>query len=94
MAQSIEPNIAELGNRWLKSYNLSYKLEQASSYAYALAGTVQYIWIVSSIEKSFKIDKDSSVKQTIPDIPRYGKIEIQKYKYAKGGRISIDEVLN
>lgn len=26
--QSIEPNIAELGNGWLKSYNLSYKLEQ------------------------------------------------------------------
>ena len=28
MAQSIEPNIAELANRWLKSYNLDYKLEQ------------------------------------------------------------------
>ena len=69
-------------------------IEQASSYAYALAGTIQYIWIVSSIEKSFKIDKDSSVKQTIPDIPRYGKTEIQKYKYAKGGRISSDEVLD
>ncbi|KQK24731.1 restriction endonuclease subunit M [Chryseobacterium aquaticum] len=30
MAQSIEPNIAELGNQWLKSYKLSYKLEQES----------------------------------------------------------------
>ena len=28
MAQSIEPNIADLANRWLKSYNLDYKLEQ------------------------------------------------------------------
>ncbi len=26
--QSVEPNIAELGNGWLKSYNLEYKLEQ------------------------------------------------------------------
>ncbi len=26
--QSIEPNIAEIGNGWLKSYNLDYKLEQ------------------------------------------------------------------
>lgn len=26
--QSIEPNIADLGNGWLKSYNLEYKLEQ------------------------------------------------------------------
>ncbi|MFM7405258.1 MAG: hypothetical protein ACKO3K_00940 [Cuspidothrix sp.] len=29
-AQSIEPNIADLGNSWLKSYNLDYKLEQES----------------------------------------------------------------
>lgn len=28
MTQSIEPNIADLGNGWLKSYNLPYKLEQ------------------------------------------------------------------
>jgi len=28
MAQSIEPNIAELANGWLKSYNLNYKIEQ------------------------------------------------------------------
>lgn len=29
-AQSIEPNIADLANGWLKSYNLPYKLEQES----------------------------------------------------------------
>jgi hypothetical protein len=28
--QSIEPNIADLANRWLKSYKLDYKLEQES----------------------------------------------------------------
>jgi VRR-NUC domain len=27
-AQSIEPNIADLANEWLKSYKLPYKLEQ------------------------------------------------------------------
>ena len=26
--QSIEPNIADLANGWLKSYKLDYKLEQ------------------------------------------------------------------
>lgn len=26
--QSVEPNIAELANGWLKSYKLNYKLEQ------------------------------------------------------------------
>lgn len=30
IAQSIEPNIADLANGWLKSYNLDYKLEQVS----------------------------------------------------------------
>lgn len=30
MPQSIEPNIADLANGWLKSYNLPYKLEQES----------------------------------------------------------------
>ena len=28
MAQSIEPNIADLANGWLKKYQLDYKLEQ------------------------------------------------------------------
>ncbi|MDY6065757.1 MAG: hypothetical protein SPI59_05450 [Finegoldia sp.] len=28
--QSIEPNIADLVNGWLKSYGLDYKLEQES----------------------------------------------------------------
>ena len=30
MAKSIEPNIADLANVWLKSYKLDYKLEQES----------------------------------------------------------------
>jgi len=30
MAQSIEPNIADLANGWMKSYGLNYKLEQES----------------------------------------------------------------
>ncbi|WP_410752234.1 N-6 DNA methylase [Citrobacter sp. U14242] len=28
--QSVEPNVADLANNWLKSYNLNYKLEQES----------------------------------------------------------------
>ena len=28
MAQSIEPNIAELGNGWLREHGRDYKLEQ------------------------------------------------------------------
>lgn len=86
--------IVECKHEDVSNQEFNQAIEQASSYAYALAGSIQYIWVVSSIEKSFKIDKDSSVKQTIPDIPRYGKTEIQKYKYAKGGRKSTDTLLD
>ncbi len=86
--------VVECKHKDVSNQEFNQAIEQAASYAYALAGSIQYIWIVSSIEKSFKIDKDSSVKQTIPDIPRYGKTEIQKYKYAKGGRVSTDETLD
>lgn len=62
-------------------------VEQAASYAYALSGTIKYLWVTSRIkDESYQIDKESSVKQTIPDIPRFGITDIQKYKYAKGGK--------
>jgi type I restriction enzyme M protein len=62
-------------------------IEQAASYAYSLSGTIKYLWVTSGIKNEyFLVDKDSNVKQTIPDIPRYGVTEVQKYKYAKGGR--------
>ena len=82
--------VVECKHKDVSNQEFNQAIEQAASYAYALAGSIQYIWIISSIEKSFKIDKDSSVKQTIPDIPRYGNTTIQKYKYAKGGKVSND----
>jgi len=62
-------------------------VEQAASYAYAVSGTIKYLWVTSDIKNEYLlIDKESNVKQTIPDIPRFGVTKIQKYKYAKGGR--------
>jgi type I restriction enzyme M protein len=70
-------------------------IKQGASYAYALSGTVKYLWVTSKIKnESFLIDKESDLTQTIPDIPRYGITEIQKYKYAKGGRIGSEEATN
>jgi type I restriction enzyme M protein len=86
--------VVECKHKDVSDQEFNQAINQAASYAYALAGSIQYIWIISSIEKSFKIDKDSDVKQTIPDIPRYGKTEVEKYKYVKGGRISTDETFN
>ncbi len=62
-------------------------IEQAAAYAYAVSGTVKYIWVTSRIKnETFLIDKESNIKQTVPDIPRFGENKSQKYKYAKGGR--------
>lgn len=67
-------------------------VEQAASYAYALAGTIKYIWVTSGLkEESYQIDKESTIKQTIPDIPRFGSADIQKFKYVKGGKKADEE---
>lgn len=70
-------------------------IKQGASYAYALSGTVKYLWVTSKVKnESFLIDKESDLTQTIPNIPRFGVTEIQKYQFAKGGRIGQEEVTN
>ncbi|MDE5419147.1 N-6 DNA methylase [Labilibaculum sp. DW002] len=67
-------------------------IKQGASYAYALSGTVKYLWVTSKVKnESFLIDKESDLTQTIPNIPRYGITEIQKYQFAKGGRIGQEQ---
>ncbi len=67
-------------------------IEQAAAYAYALSGTIKYLWVTSGIKSEyFLIDKESSVKQTIPDITPHGITKVQKFKYAKGGRLANEE---
>ena len=58
-------------------------IEQAASYAYALSGTVKYIWTTSGIKDSYlQIDKE-----------RFGK-PVPKYTYVKGGRLRNEEAGN
>ena len=62
-------------------------IEQAASYAYALAGTIKYIWITSGIKDVYmEVDKERQTRIQIPNIPIFGKI-VPKYKYVKGGRV-------
>lgn len=78
--------IVECKHKEVSEQEFNQAIEQAASYAYALSGTIKFFWVTSSTrDESFLIDKESSVKQTIPDIPRYGIEKIQKYKYVKGG---------
>ncbi|MCR5158006.1 MAG: type I restriction enzyme HsdR N-terminal domain-containing protein, partial [Prevotella sp.] len=49
-------------------------IEQAASYAYALSGTVKYIWTTSGIKDSYlQIDKERQTRIPIPNIPILGK---------------------
>ncbi len=86
-ADHTQPHIVvECKHKDVSEQEFNQAIEQAASYAYALSGTIKFLWVTSSTRnESFLIDKDSSVKQTIPDIPRYGIEKIQKYKYVKGG---------
>lgn len=62
-------------------------IEQAASYAYALSGTVKYIWTTSGIKDSYlQIDKERQTRIPIPNIPILGK-PIPKYTFVKGGRL-------
>lgn len=62
---------------------------QAFAYAYALAGTIKFVWVTSRLKNAyFQVDKDKHIKTSVPDIPQYGVDKLAKYKYAKGGGIS------
>ena len=62
-------------------------IEQAASYAYALSGTIKYLWTTSGIKNSYlQIDKERQTRIQIPNIPIFGKA-VQKYNFVKGGRL-------
>ena len=61
-------------------------VDQGFSYAYALAGTIKFVYVTSGLKSEFyKVDKDKKSRETITSIPFYGK-EIPLFKYVKGGR--------
>lgn len=87
--------IVECKKQEVSEQEFQQAINQAASYAYAISGTIKYLWVTSSIKNAyFLIDKESDIKQTIPNIPRFGITEIQKFKYAKGGRKENEEAGN
>lgn len=62
-------------------------VKQGFSYANFMAGTTKFIWITSKIKNEyFLFDKERNIRQSIPDIPKFGVQDIQKYKFAFGGK--------
>lgn len=59
---------------------------QAFSYAHATAGTLKFVWTTSGIKNAcHKFDKESSVKESISTIPKFGVTKISPYTYAFNG---------
>lgn len=84
--------VIECKNDSVSELEFNQAVDQGASYAYALAGTVKFLWVTSRIKNEYYIiDKDSDIKQTITTIPQFGSTKIQKYKYAKGGRKQNEE---
>ena len=79
--------IVECKKQEVSEAEFTQAIEQAASYAYALSGTVKYIWTTSGIKDSYlQIDKERQTRIQIPNIPIYGKV-VPKYNYVKGGRL-------
>ncbi len=61
-------------------------VNQAFSYAHALAGSIKYIWVTSGLkDEYFRFDKETNERKSETDIPEYGQDKVAPYKYVKGG---------
>ena len=62
------------------------------AFSYAATGTVRakYFWVTSKIKNSyFSIpEKEPKQHRSLSDIPHYGKSEVAKFKYVKGGKFN------
>ncbi len=67
---------------------LEFKQAIAQAFSYAATGTVRakYFWVTSKIKDVyFEIpEKEPKKHLPVPDVPRYGKSKLAKFKYAKG----------
>jgi type I restriction enzyme M protein len=61
-------------------------VNQAFSYAHAIAGSIKYLWVTSGLkDEYFKFDKESGTKEGLPDIPQFGSDKVAPYRYGTGG---------
>ena len=61
-------------------------VNQAFSYAHAIAGSIKYVWVTSGLkDEYFKFNKESGTKEGLIDIPNYGSDKVAPYRYVKGG---------
>lgn len=78
--------VVECKHQDVSEQEFKQAVEQAFSYAYALAGTVKFIWATKGNKEEFyRFDKEKNKRTTEADIPYFGESATKKYRYAKGG---------
>jgi type I restriction enzyme M protein len=78
--------VVECKNYDITENEFKQAIDQAFSYAYALAGTTKFIWITKGNKEEFyRFDKEKDLKTSEANIPYFGENTVKKYKYAKGG---------
>lgn len=85
-AQTSPLIVVECKKEDVSEQEFTQAINQAFSYAHFTAGTIKYVWTTSGIKNAyFKFDKESSVRETVSDIPQHGVKKLSAYKYAYNG---------
>ena len=70
-------------------------VEQAFSYANAIAGTTKYVWVTKgNKEQAYLVDKEKNIKEEIAAIPHHGQVDTPPFKYVKGGKLTQSKIRN
>ena len=86
--------IVECKKQEVSQQEFNQAVNQAFSYAHALAGTVKYLWVTSELlSEVYRYDKEKDLRENINDLPRYGSDKVTPYNFVKGGgkREYVDE---
>jgi type I restriction enzyme M protein len=82
-AECTQPHIlVECKKQEVSEQEFLQAIEQAYSYAYALPNEIKYVWVTSGLkDEYFEVDKTTSLRITIPDIPGFGQRKLANYKF-------------
>lgn len=78
-----EPHIlVECKKSEISDLEFEQAINQAYSYAFAMAGTIKYVWVTSQLKNEyFEVDKEKNVRISLPNIPHFGQEKVPKYQY-------------
>ncbi len=74
--------LVECKKQEVSEAEFQHAIDQAYSYAFAMAGEVKYVWVTSGIKSDFfEVDQTSNSRNQLPDIPQFGVSNVASYKY-------------